>query len=88
MWRSDGMKLTKWYKIKKKLCENTKRNIVSQLRETTRNTFFEFSYFFQFREPIETRRNCDLFHTVSCFAKLIKKYETVNPSGDACPLFY
>ena len=32
-----------------------------QFRETTRNTFFVFSYFFQFRETIETRRNSELF---------------------------
>ena len=31
-----------------------------------------FSYFFQFHETIETRRNSDLFRTVSYFAKLKK----------------
>ena len=49
--------------------------------ETTRNTFFVFSYFSQFCETIETRRNSDLFRTVSHFAKQ-KKYETVNPSRE------
>ena len=44
-----------------------KRNIVSPFRETTQNTFFVF---FQFRVTIETRRNSDLFRTVSYFAKL------------------
>ena len=68
------------YKIEKKIFENKKGNIDSQFRETTRNTFFVFSYFLQFRETIETRRNSDLFRTVSYFAKL-KKYETVNPSA-------
>ena len=34
--------------------------------------FFVFSYFFQFRETIETWRSSDLFRSVSCFAKLGK----------------
>ena len=42
------------------------------------NSKHTFSYFFQFRETIEARRNSDLFRTVLYFAKL-KKYETVNP---------
>ena len=41
--------------------------------------FFRIFVFFQFRETIETRRNSDRFRTVSDFAKLKKKYETVNP---------
>ena len=40
--------------------------------QKTRNTFF---IFFQFRKTIETRRNSDLFRTVSFFAK-----KTVHPS--------
>ena len=36
-------------KIVKKIYENTKRSIVSQFREITRNTFFVFSYFLVLR---------------------------------------
>ena len=59
--------------------KNTKRNIVSQFCETTRNTFFTFAYFFQFRETIETRQNSDLFRTVLYFAKL-KKIRNCQPN--------
>ena len=58
--------------------KNTKRNIVSQFCETTRNTFFTFAYFFQFCETIETRQNSDLFRTVLYFAKL-KKIRNCQP---------
>ena len=53
---------------------------VQNLNENIRN--YETKRFFQFREKIETRRNSDLFRTVSYFAKLKKKYETVNPISD------
>ena len=49
--------------------------------------FFSFAkqletLYFVFRETIEARRNSDLFRAVSYFAKLKKKYETVNPSDN------
>ena len=59
--------------------QNLKENM--QNDETERSFQFRekletlFSYFFQFRKTIETRRNSDLFRTVSFFAK-----KTVHPS--------
>ena len=50
-------------KIVKKIYENTKRSIVSQFRETTRNTFFRIFIFFSFA------KRSKLDKTVTCFVK-------------------
>ena len=65
---------------------------VPNFNENSRNydtkRFFYFvkqleTFYFVFRKTIETRRNSDLFRTVTNFAKKRKKrYETVNPNSD------
>ena len=65
-----------------KLEEQT-QNFNKNMRDFETKRFFCFAEqletpYFVFRETIETRRNSDLFRTVSYFAKL-KKYETVKP---------
>ena len=68
---------TKGIKIEERV-HNLKENMRNdktkrfQFRETTRNIFFLFLYFFQIRKTIETRLNSDLFRKVSYFAKLKK----------------
>ena len=64
--------------------EEQVQNFNENMRNYETKRFFSFAkqletFYFVFRETIETRRNSDLFRTVSYFAKL-KKYETVNPT--------
>ena len=47
---------------------------IFQFCETSRNIFFVFLYFFQFRKVNETRQKNNLFRTVSCFAEIKTHY--------------
>ena len=67
-------------KFKGKYTKLRNETVFSVLRNNSKH-FFRIFVFFQFRKRIETRRNIDLFRTVSYFAEL-KKYETVNPMHD------
>ena len=74
----EGIKLDERVTNLKKICETKKQIVFSVSRY--KKLFFRIFAFFQFRETIETRRNSDLFLTVSSFAKL-NKYETINLSS-------
>ena len=60
--------------LKKKMrnYETTKQNVFFFVSRNNLKHFFVFLYFFQFCKMIKTRRNSDLFRTVSYFAKLKK----------------
>ena len=66
--------------------EEQVQNFNENMRNYETKRFFSFAkqletFYFVFRETIETRRNSDLFRTVSYFAKLLKntKLSTLTP---------
>ena len=101
--RTKGTKLEQKVRNSKKCMKFEERVPVQNLKENMRDNetkrFFSvsrnnskhlFSYFFQFRETIETRRNSDMFRTVSYFAKQKQntKLSTLEPTKKGpAPIF-
>ena len=79
VWRIDRTKLEeKVHNLKEKDTKIRNETLFRSFAKQLETLCFVFSYFFQFRETIEIRRNSDLFRTIKYFAKL-KKIRNCQP---------